>query len=176
MLLSATRWVWLPRSRNQLSDDICIPSNSVKLFFRTQWEGLCDPPYYPLLCLAQRLAHTVFTLLPRPLYCRAQFRLSSAFVRPITMAPRLIALSLPSAESSLWAEGLKTPVLILHNDSPFLFLWLCRVFVALGAFSSCGEQGFLFLVLCRLLVAVASRCRAQAPESLGFSNCGKQAK
>ena len=175
MLLSATRWVWLPRSRNQLSEDICIPSNSVKLFFRTQWEGLCDPPYCPLRCLVQRMAHTVFTPLPHPLYCRAQFRLSSAFFRPIAMAPRLIALSLPSAETSLWAEGLKTPVLILHNDSPFLFFG-CAVFVALGAFSSCGEQGFLFLVLCGLLIAVASRCRAQAPESLGFSNCGKQAQ
>lgn len=97
--------------------------------------GLCDPPYYPLLCLAQSLAHTVFTLLPRPLYCRAQFRLWSAFVHPITMAPRLIALSLPSAESSLWAEGLKTPVLILHNDSPFFF--------SLAVPSLCCFRGFL---------------------------------
>ena len=38
----------------------------------------------------------------------------------------------------------------------FFNLWLCWVFVAAQAFSSCGEQGLLFVVVCGLLIEVAS--------------------
>ena len=50
------------------------------------------------------------------------------------------------------------PAALLTNDGPlFLFsFWLCWVFIAARAFSSCGEQGLLFVVVCGLLIAVAS--------------------
>ena len=38
----------------------------------------------------------------------------------------------------------------------FIYLWLCWVFVAAWAFSSCGKQGLLFVVVHGLLIAVAS--------------------
>ena len=38
----------------------------------------------------------------------------------------------------------------------FIYFWLHWVFVAVRAFSSCGEQGLLFIAVCGLLTAVAS--------------------
>ena len=40
--------------------------------------------------------------------------------------------------------------------SIYFYFWLCWVFVAARAFSSCGEQGLLFVAVHRLLLAVAS--------------------
>ena len=45
----------------------------------------------------------------------------------------------------------------------YIYFWLCWVFVAVWAFSSCGEQGLL------------SSCGAQASPCHGFSYCGDQA-
>ena len=42
---------------------------------------------------------------------------------------------------------------ILFNS---LYFWLCWVFIAARAFSSCGEWGLLFAVVRGLLIAVAS--------------------
>ena len=45
-----------------------------------------------------------------------------------------------------------------------IYLWLCWVFVAVQAFSSCGRRGLFFIAVCGLLIAVASLvadCRAQ---------------
>ena len=36
------------------------------------------------------------------------------------------------------------------------YFWLCWVFVAVWAFSSCSERGLLFIVVRGLLIAVAS--------------------
>ena len=44
----------------------------------------------------------------------------------------------------------------------FIYFWLCWVFVAVRAFSSCSEWELLFVVVRRLLTVVASRCGAQA--------------
>ena len=77
----------------------------------------------------------------------------------------------------------------------FIYLWLCWVFIAARAFSSCGERGLLFVAVCGLLTAVASHCGAQALgtrasavaahrlsscgtralERAGFSSCGTRA-
>ena len=38
----------------------------------------------------------------------------------------------------------------------FIYLWLCWVFIAAQAFSSCGERGLLFIVVRRLLIVVVS--------------------
>ena len=38
----------------------------------------------------------------------------------------------------------------------FFFFWLCWVFVAVWAFSSCSERGLLFVAVRGLLIAVAS--------------------
>ena len=45
------------------------------------------------------------------------------------------------------------PALFFLN---FIYFWLCWVFVAAWAFSSCGEWGLLFVVVHGLLIAVAS--------------------
>ena len=56
----------------------------------------------------------------------------------------------------------KTPLKpILHCFSffiinLFIYFWLCWVFVAAWAFSSCGERGLLFVAVHGLLNAVAS--------------------
>ena len=57
------------------------------------------------------------------------------------------------------------------------------VFVAVWAFSSCGEQGQLFVAVCKLLIAVASVCcgawalgaRASVVVARRLSSCGSQA-
>ena len=38
----------------------------------------------------------------------------------------------------------------------FIYFWLCWVFIAAQAFSSCGERVLLFVVVRGLLIAVAS--------------------
>ena len=38
----------------------------------------------------------------------------------------------------------------------YFYFWLCWVFVAARAFSSCGERGLLFVAVHGLLIAVAS--------------------
>ena len=43
-----------------------------------------------------------------------------------------------------------------------IYFWLCWVFVAARAFSSCGEWGILFVAVGRLLTAVACCCGAWA--------------
>ena len=42
------------------------------------------------------------------------------------------------------------------KNSLFLYIWLCFVFAAAQAFSSCSEQGSSLVVVHRLLTAVAS--------------------
>ena len=37
-----------------------------------------------------------------------------------------------------------------------IYFWLHWVFVAVRAFSSCGERGYSLLAVCELLIAVAS--------------------
>ena len=42
-----------------------------------------------------------------------------------------------------------------HSVSTYFTFWLCWVFVAVWAFSSCSEWKLLFLVMLMLLIAVA---------------------
>ena len=57
-----------------------------------------------------------------------------------------------------------------HSVSTYFIFWLCRVFVAVWAFSSCGEWRLLFLVLIMLLIAVAflSLCLSLHPPPACF--------
>ena len=51
-----------------------------------------------------------------------------------------------------------------------IYFWLCWVFTAVSAFSSCGECGLLSRVVPWLLTAVASLVAAH-----GLSSCGSRA-
>ena len=56
------------------------------------------------------------------------------------------------------------------------YFWLCWVFVAARAFSSCGEQGLLSS--CGAQASHCSElscCRARAPGRMAFSSCSSQA-
>ena len=44
----------------------------------------------------------------------------------------------------------------LPQRSVFFFFWLCWIFIAAQAFSSCSQRGLLFVVVLRLVTAVAS--------------------
>ena len=59
----------------------------------------------------------------------------------------------------------------------FHYFWLCWVFVAAWAFSSCGKRGLLFS--CGVQASQCdgfSCCRAWAPEDTGFRSCSVRAQ
>ena len=57
----------------------------------------------------------------------------------------------------------------------YLRFWLCRIFIAAQAFSTCGKQGLLFLVVHRLLCTVASLVAEHRLQVHRLSSCGSWA-
>ena len=63
------------------------------------------------------------------------------------------------ATSAILAEGKTSPYKFLLDHlflNYFFIFWLCWVFVAAQAFSSCGKQGLLFIAVQGLLITVTS--------------------
>ena len=67
----------------------------------------------------------------------------------------------------------------VYEISVYLF-WLCWVFIAARAFSSCASRGYSLVAVCRLLIA-ASHCgllmleHRQVLGCMGFSSCDTRA-
>lgn len=62
-----------------------------------------------------------------------------------------------------------------HILNLYIYFWLCWVFVAAPAFSSCGWRGLLYCGA-HLPVAVASHGGTQAPGHEGFCSCSRRAQ